>query len=178
MTRRLLDLLRALSLLLCVAVVALWVRSYSVSDAIMYGGGAGECGAQSLHGAIVVVTTSRSHTPRTFRWDSFDGTLGSVWGSHRSLPNRLGFGYVAQAVALPPNSALALPAVIQQRLLVVPLWFLVALFASLPLLRLYAALRRRRIGRLGLCSSCGYDLRATPGRCPECGMGTEATPTA
>jgi hypothetical protein len=53
----------------------------------------------------------------------------------------------------------------------VPTWMPVTLFAATPLVRLVTTMRaiRHRAARLqlGLCPSCGYDLRATPERCPE-----------
>jgi hypothetical protein len=55
-----------------------------------------------------------------------------------------------------------------------PCWAIVLATAllGLPVLRpMVAARRRRRRAARGACVNCGYDLRATPGRCPECGWG-------
>ena len=59
--------------------------------------------------------------------------------------------------------------VTRRRSLLVPDWFLLALVAA-PLCWGAARRHRRRSRRgAGLCPACGYDLRASPGRCPECG---------
>jgi hypothetical protein len=55
------------------------------------------------------------------------------------------------------------------------IWPLVVVTALLPAYRLLRYGTRRRRRDAGLCPACGYDLRATPGRCPECGtVPTEA----
>jgi len=54
------------------------------------------------------------------------------------------------------------------------------LLVSLILFSLWARLvvRQRRARRHGRrCVNCGYDLRATPQRCPECGSVPAARPT-
>jgi len=50
-----------------------------------------------------------------------------------------------------------------------PLWIVVASTAVLPLVRVARWVGRIRRKRAGLCPACGYDLRASPDLCPECG---------
>jgi hypothetical protein len=56
-----------------------------------------------------------------------------------------------------------------------PHWIVVLLCAVLPVFRLWTPLRGRLRERANCCTTCGYDLRATPGRCPECGTLAPAT---
>ena len=51
----------------------------------------------------------------------------------------------------------------------IPYWLLATAAGVLPALWVWRRSRDGRLRLLGLCPACGYDLRATPGRCPECG---------
>ncbi len=55
-----------------------------------------------------------------------------------------------------------------------PIWYLPALLMATLVgwaagLRALRGFVRRRRSAAGLCADCGYDLHATPDRCPECG---------
>jgi len=50
-----------------------------------------------------------------------------------------------------------------------PAWLMPLVTAVLPMVWLRRWWRHRRRARLGLCQMCGYDMQATPQRCPECG---------
>ena len=172
--RRLLNLLTGLSLLLCVAVVVLWVRSYWRMDHVSRYWPQSYREVVSARGDVVMrVTTYPRPVPRTPEElrlrhrsgpaDSGLGVRGSGWleplGFRRATLRHPGGGYTLRIVTFP--------------------WWVVLLVAALPAaLGGWLAYRRhvahsRRLS--GLCPRCGYDLRATPGRCPECGK-TRAGP--
>jgi len=100
-------------------------------------------------------------SPGTAAWRDFEGD--SAWG-----PIRWTFSNEEQ----PPRTIL-------RRRASAPCWLLALVTGAWPLASVAMLIRRRRRarrwewGRVGCCQVCGYDLRASPGRCPECGATAE-----
>jgi len=188
MKRRLLNFLTALSLLLCVAVCVLWVRSYSVRDQWSYRwrevhGNNDTFGAFSLDSLGGQVWAGYWWQDNTHLRRPHEGFTADAWrvgsiqqqDSHFSQPVdvhswawRLGFG--SRWYSQGANA---------ERGVFVPHWLLVAVSAA-PATAMVMRWRRNRSHRRtdGVCARCGYDLRATPDRCPECGGAVSVTPEA
>jgi hypothetical protein len=185
--RRRLNLLTAVSFVVCASVVALWVRGYRVADeaglrrADLATRARATWSVRNSSGGVRLLYY-RNVIREQFVYDFFEkkqpragrflasgqpsphvikpGRQGQIQGS------ALGFGLDVWKVDLPDYS---------ERIysVVLPCWFLSLVTAYLPaawLFRLGTAIQMQRRERAkGKCRSCGYDLRATPGRCPECG---------
>ena len=172
MKRRLFTILSTISLLLFVAVVVPWARSYSVAHYVAMCSETREVGLISTVGHLLLY---RETALGTFRWDP---PFGLTFASKPAPPRLTAYApakteryanFAGFGVMRGNNGHYAV------RANFVPYWSLALATALLPTtwVRRWLAMRRNA----GLCPSCGYDLRATPDRCPECGA-APAKPSA
>jgi hypothetical protein len=56
----------------------------------------------------------------------------------------------------------------------IPYWLPGLFVLALPMWWMGEIMRKRRRATHGLCPTCGYDIRASRERCPECGSATPA----
>jgi hypothetical protein len=175
MLRLLFTLLSALSLLLCAATVAAWVDTRS-----------------SYHSAQWIGWREQPGPPRQMVWGAAAcrGTAWVYWYRMDMLtPKAARARYVAPGLyhQYPDQASAYIPVSLGIVSLdmngadyrsagsecIAPCWLLAATSAVLPAAWLVSTVRRRHRTRhrlrSRLCLKCGYDLRASPGPCPECG---------
>ena len=169
MNRRLVNLLTLVSLVVCAAAVAAWTRSYRVLETIVYQPGTTGYSIASSHGRVLLKVL-RHDGPGSKPWRHYavDGRYAYYVMSRPEAEYPGGFGWesgLTRGRLDETGTIRRLP----YTSLIVPHWLLVVCSAALPLSRTAMVLRRMRRRPPGHCRHCGYDLRATPGRCPECG---------
>jgi hypothetical protein len=185
--RRLFAIASALSFILFLAVCLLWIRSHAAIDIVCVGRqdaggiriehfdwdrypyGSGwpppkpawaRLTVLSFSGKLRVAESSQLAEPtrraRISSWSSDDNIVPSFSYWHSVSPDIRGGGaWLVRHVTARH-------------------WAVAVIFAALPAVHLATLLTRRILTRKrrghDLCPSCGYDLHATPGRCPECGQ--------
>ncbi len=180
MRRRLFIVISALSLMLCLACIIMWVRSYwrydeagwnqrsrngSVGEA-EYFNVVSECGQlrfdlQWYRGNAIAFPADWPTDGVSVRRPGLD-SRPAVSGRYDDFGH---FGFFYGSIVRPD---------LVSRSLLVPHWFLTIAAAISPSVWWCKARRTKRRNTAGLCKKCGYDLRASKDRCPECGTAIPA----
>jgi hypothetical protein len=159
--QRLFAIVSVLSLQLSLATAVLWVLSYRLEEQIYFRCSTGSAYLTSSAGRLGVDLQCRSGYPiREF--GLFHDRVVDNDFTYTFEPAPLGFAW-----RYPHEDAFECA---------IPHWFALLAFAIAPTFWFFGIHRRRVTRRkLGLCPTCGYDLRATPERCPECGRRNDET---
>ncbi len=139
MLRKTLTILSLIGLLLS---VGLWIASYWQ---VVWGNRALDVFIDSRNGVLSFGTLGGTYYIGEFRALGWKGLQTDWW------PDRFILSFRGRTLFI--------------RL---PLWIPVLCFCF-PLYLSLPFHRRRKRKKLGLCVKCGYDLRASKDRCPECG---------
>jgi len=198
MKRHLFNILAGLSLLLCLATVALWVRSYWTTDSVgrffrwetkpAQAGGVAQTRQWQGIGVEIESYPSRlmmtlsygpsitdaSGRPIAYVPHVGDNSPSFTW-THAPVATRVfpwpsvakWRGVFSRQFFLSSSSGLFTSSYVMNRFGVFD-WLIVLATGILPTIQIILWLKPKRPGP-GFCQQCGYDLRATPDRCPECG---------
>jgi hypothetical protein len=152
-----------MSLVLCVAACALWVRGYGGRDTVWLSARQGRplVGLASQRGTISLVIHERYARTAEVRLRVGEDAHASPRVYMRRRPgeprwHRAGFAFQRSYAY-------------RSWLFAATVWCLLLAMAAPLYPRAFDLARRRVRNRAGRCTSCGYDLRASPERCPECG---------
>jgi hypothetical protein len=167
---------RILSLVLSVGMIALWVRSYWISEGVRYARGVWddqdgwgrEANTTAFRGVGFGAYTDPGRLHLFARSGTWLHSMGcAYWNNGHFI-----YGHVKPKAQL--FAGVMINHDIGQRNdsweLRMPMAYVIALLVVAPALwAIGLCLRRRRTRSPNSCRSCGYDLRATPQCCPECG---------
>src|SRR5687767_3380122 len=173
MTRRLFNLVTFLSLMLCVAVAALWVRSAWHADEVVFrpSDELTIWSFASAEGEVVFTSIRHKGFSRKRTGDDFRYTHSPVDRAVRGLHGRIRLLHTHRflGVGWTPPDRYDNPATTWAT---VPYSHVATLAALLPAGRATGWLWRRAVRRKreGRCWQCGYDVTGNvSGVCPECG---------
>jgi hypothetical protein len=163
MKRTILSAVPVLSLLTSVAMLGMWSRSYRWMDGFRYDFDFSTHCCFTRRGAVKYLLVEGPHQVSPQRWSRLHEAQPSLYNIMTDRPRWevLGLSYGNEGTFW---------------WISFPFWLL-ALIGLLPAaFWLRHRRHQRRANEQKICPTCGYDLRASPERCPECG--SPAVPSA